>query len=84
MNARHTEKLSIYFLSYPGDSLFLALDVNIRAPIPKITVVMLITAIDTILFTSYVNPKIAKLRQLIDKAFIRIFFYGYYNPSYFP
>jgi len=48
IKARQTEKLSMYFLNDPGESLILALDARIKAPIPKITVVILNTAIDTI------------------------------------
>ena len=46
MNAKHTEKLSMYFLNDPEESLALALDARINAPTPKTTVVMLMIAID--------------------------------------
>ena len=52
MNAKHTEKLSMYFLIDPGESLLLALDASTKAPIPKITVVMLIIVTDTTSITS--------------------------------
>jgi hypothetical protein len=52
IKARHIEKLSIYLLKDPSESFILALDTSIKAAIPKITVVTLITAMDTILITS--------------------------------